>query len=95
MAKNYAVAGFNALNGVELNLFTNDELKAIHYATMEVLMNPGVQVSDPEARQIFKEKESNIKKRTWRSSKGEQDDAQKRTPKAKGGMTLRKPYDSD
>jgi len=34
MAKNNAVAGFNALNGVELNLFTTDELKAIHYATM-------------------------------------------------------------
>lgn len=47
MAKCNAVAGFNALNGVELNLFTTDELKAIHYATMEVLMNPGVQVSDP------------------------------------------------
>ncbi|NLU57895.1 MAG: hypothetical protein GXX12_10750, partial [Methanosarcina thermophila] len=46
MAKTNAVAGFNALNGVELNLFTNEELKAIHYATMEVLMNPGVQVSD-------------------------------------------------
>ncbi len=44
MAQNNAVAGFNALNGVELSLFTTDELKAIHYATMEVLMNPGVQV---------------------------------------------------
>ncbi|MDD3874702.1 MAG: trimethylamine methyltransferase family protein, partial [Methanosarcina sp.] len=55
MAKNNAVAGFNSLQGVELGLFTLDELKAIHYATMEVLINPGIQVSDPEARQIFKE----------------------------------------
>ena len=55
MAQCNAFAGFNYLEGVELNLFTRDELKAIHYATMEVLMNPGIQVSDAEARKIFKE----------------------------------------
>jgi trimethylamine--corrinoid protein Co-methyltransferase len=55
MAKNNAVAGFNSLQGVELGLFTLDELNAIHYATMEILMNPGIQVSDAEARKIFKE----------------------------------------
>ena len=64
MAQNNAVAGFNALNGVELSLFTTDELKAIHYATMEVLMNPGVQVSDPEARQIFKENGCEVDEKT-------------------------------
>jgi trimethylamine---corrinoid protein Co-methyltransferase len=46
MAQCNAFAGFNSLQGVELGLFTHDELKAIHYATMEVLMNPGIQVSD-------------------------------------------------
>lgn len=64
MAKCNAVAGFNALNGVELNLFTTDELKAIHYATMEVLMNPDVQVSDPEARKIFKENGCEVDEKT-------------------------------
>jgi len=55
MAQNNAVAGYRTLNGVELNLFTPEELKAIHYATIEVMQNPGIQVSDAEARQIFKE----------------------------------------
>lgn len=43
------------LQGVQLELFSEDDLRAIHYASMEVFLNPGVQVSDPEARAIFKE----------------------------------------
>ena len=55
MAKCNAFAGTTSLNGIGFELFTRDELKAIHLATMDVLMDPGIQVSNAEARQIFKE----------------------------------------
>lgn len=64
MAQNNAVAGSRTLNGVELNLFTTEELKAIHYATMEVMQTPGIQVSDAEARQIFKENGCEVNEET-------------------------------
>jgi trimethylamine--corrinoid protein Co-methyltransferase len=54
MSKCNAFAGMKALNGVEFELFTQDELKAIHEATMDVLNDPGIQVSDANARDVFK-----------------------------------------
>ncbi len=53
--KEHYYPGARPLEGVELNLFSEDDLRKIHYATMECFMNPGIQVSDAEARQIFKE----------------------------------------
>ncbi|AEH60333.1 trimethylamine [Methanosalsum zhilinae DSM 4017] len=54
MAENF-YPGKDILEGVRLELFTQDELRTIHYASMEVLQNPGIEVENPEARQIFKE----------------------------------------
>ncbi|ATU07548.1 [trimethylamine--corrinoid protein] Co-methyltransferase [Methanohalophilus portucalensis] len=53
--KEHYYPGARPLNGVELNLFSEEDLRMIHSATMEVFQNPGIQVSDAEARQIFKE----------------------------------------
>jgi trimethylamine--corrinoid protein Co-methyltransferase len=47
--------GRTPLQGVSLELFSEDDLRALHYATMDVFMDTGIQVSDPEARAIFKE----------------------------------------
>lgn len=55
MAKCNAFAATTSLNGIGFELFTKDELKAIHQATLDVLMEPGIQVSNAEARQIFKD----------------------------------------
>lgn len=54
MAEHY-YAGRTPLNGVQFELFSEDDLRAIHYATMRVFLDPGIQVSDPEARDIFRE----------------------------------------
>lgn len=47
--------GRRPLEGVSLELFSEDDLRALHYATMDVFINTGIQVSDAEARAIFKE----------------------------------------
>ena len=47
--------GRDRMEGVKLEMFNAEDLRSIDYASMEVLMNPGVQVSDPEARKLFKE----------------------------------------
>lgn len=46
-------AGMNTLSGWGLNAFTNDELDAIHYATLEILRDVGVKVESKEATEIF------------------------------------------
>jgi len=48
-------AGRTPLNGVRLELFSEDDLRAIHYATVRVFLDPGIQVSDQEARDIFRD----------------------------------------
>jgi len=55
MAKCNAFAGTYSLNGIGFELFTKDELKAIHEATLDVLMDPGIKVENDEAVRIFKE----------------------------------------
>ncbi len=56
--------GRSPLQGVQLELFSEDDLRAIHYASMEVFLNPGVQVSDAEARAIFKEAGCDVDEKT-------------------------------
>ncbi len=52
------------LEGVEFNLFSQDDLRAIHYATLQVFQNPGIQVSDAEAREIFKKAGCEVDEKT-------------------------------
>lgn len=52
--KEHYYPGQRPLEGVELNLFSEEDLRLIHYATMQVFQNPGIQVSDAEARDIFR-----------------------------------------
>lgn len=46
-------AGFSRIDGMGLNMFTEDELFALHCATLDVLKNTGVKVDSQEARDIF------------------------------------------
>lgn len=46
-------AGSTRLEGIGLNMFTDDELYDIHLATLDVLWNIGVKVESEEAREIF------------------------------------------
>ena len=46
-------AGFQSSGGFSLNMYTRDELDAIHLATLEVLGEAGVFVQMTEARQVF------------------------------------------
>lgn len=48
-------SGKNLLDGLHLDVFSQDELKAVHAATVDVLSDYGVLVTDAEARQIFKD----------------------------------------
>ena len=47
--------GKSVLNGATLDFFTQDDLLAIHNATIDVLSDTGVLVVDEEARTIFKD----------------------------------------
>ncbi|KUK04059.1 MAG: Trimethylamine methyltransferase [Euryarchaeota archaeon 55_53] len=53
MVREYVEAGVERLHGAGLRLFTKSELKEIHSATMDVLMDPGVLVTDPAGRELF------------------------------------------
>ncbi len=46
-------AGSTRMDGIGLNMFTEDELYDIHLATLDVLWNIGVKVESEEAREIF------------------------------------------
>ena len=48
-------AGFLASGGFSLNTFTNDELKELHRATLEILEHTGVYVQMEAARALFRE----------------------------------------
>ena len=41
------------MSGIKLELFSEDDIREIDYATKDVLSNYGVQVSDEEGLQIF------------------------------------------
>ena len=46
-------AGFNTQSGYGLTAFTDQELEAVHAATLQVLWNTGIKVETPEALDIF------------------------------------------
>jgi len=46
-------AGFKALEGMSLNLFSDDELDEIHQATLRVLKETGVRVLAEDAQDYF------------------------------------------
>lgn len=46
-------AGLNRVDGIGLNMFAEDELRAIHTATLEVLFHAGIKVESEEAQDIF------------------------------------------
>lgn len=45
--------GMGSGGGFSLNVFSQDELRAVHWATLEVLEKTGLMVEDEEARAIF------------------------------------------
>ena len=52
--KNNQYPGRNMLQGLRLELFSEDGFQAIHRATMDVLENYGVLIGDKEARDIYR-----------------------------------------
>ena len=46
-------AGYNRSGGIGLDFLTDDELRSIHFATLEVLNTCGIKVFSPEAQDIF------------------------------------------
>ena len=46
-------AGYQQIFGCGLNLFTDDELTALHVATLDVLENSGIMVMNDEAQEIL------------------------------------------
>ena len=57
--------GRKSLNGVKLELFSEDDIREIDLATRDILTNAGVQVSDEEARQIFKDAGCEVDEETY------------------------------
>ena len=53
MVKRSTKAGINTVSGFGLNVFSNDEIRALHYATLEVLQDVGIKVESEEAIEIF------------------------------------------
>lgn len=52
MGKNFR-AGYNQLSGFGLNMFTDDELYALHLSTLEVLRDVGIGVKAPDAQEAL------------------------------------------
>ncbi len=53
MAQRWKKAGFQTSGGLSLNMFTQDEMDAIHRATIEVMEHTGVLIGCPEARKML------------------------------------------
>ncbi len=53
MAQRWKQAGYKSSGGISLNMFTQDEMDAIHRASMEVLKETGVLIGCPEARKLL------------------------------------------
>lgn len=53
MAVRNSKAGYQTLNGYGLNAFSDQELEAVHAATLQILWNTGIKVETPEALDIF------------------------------------------
>jgi trimethylamine--corrinoid protein Co-methyltransferase len=57
-------AGYQQIFGCGLNLFTDDELTALHVATLDVLENGGIIVMNDEAQEIFYSHGCQVDKKT-------------------------------
>ena len=53
MVKRSAKAGINIVSGFGLNVFSGDEVRTLHYATLEILHDLGIKVVSEEALEIF------------------------------------------
>lgn len=53
MAKRTQRTGFHAISGLGLTLFSDQELEAIHSATLQVLRRTGIKVESEEALELF------------------------------------------
>ncbi len=53
MAQRWKKAGYKTSGGLSLNVFTQDEMDAIHRASIEVLEHTGVLIGCPEARKLL------------------------------------------
>ena len=53
MAKTSTKIGISTVSGFGLNVFSDDEIRALHYATLEVLQDVGIKVESKEALEIF------------------------------------------
>jgi len=53
MARRHNRAGFNELSGIGLKKFSEQELEAIHFATLQVLRRTGIKVESEEALAYF------------------------------------------
>lgn len=57
-------AGFNRIDGFGVNVFSNDELYAIHCATLDILHHVGVRVDSKEAQELFASGGANVDPKT-------------------------------
>jgi trimethylamine--corrinoid protein Co-methyltransferase len=57
-------AGYDQIIGCGLNMFTNDELTALHTATLDVMENGGIMVFTDEAKEIFYSHGCKVDKKT-------------------------------
>lgn len=53
MARRDLRAGFNEFSGLGLTVFSDQELEAIHFATLQVLSRTGIKVESEEALELF------------------------------------------
>jgi trimethylamine--corrinoid protein Co-methyltransferase len=56
-------AGTRQFSGFGLNTFSEDELKSLHYATLQVLHRTGIKVEDPEVVEIFRNAGAMVEKK--------------------------------
>lgn len=57
-------AGSTRMDGIGLNMFTDDELYNVHLATLDVLLNIGVKIESEEAREILYSNGCNLNRDT-------------------------------
>lgn len=53
MARRHLRAGFNQFSGIGLQSFSNQELEAVHFASLQLLRRTGVKVESEEAVEFF------------------------------------------
>jgi trimethylamine---corrinoid protein Co-methyltransferase len=62
MARRNPKAGMNLHSGFSLKTFSNDELKAIHNASLQVFRDTGIKVENDEAVELYKLAGANVEK---------------------------------